>query len=178
MPFNVNDFISNLQFDGARPNLFDITMPFPAGVPNESAVLSFMARGASLPAANLGVANVPYFGRQVKLMGNRTFDNWPITIINDEDFRVRDAFEFWSTNINSHVSNVLVGNYKSLVDYATNATITQYDKGGNAIKEYTMVGAWPSSVQAIETSWDSNNVVEEFTVTLEYQWWMSNTAAN
>jgi hypothetical protein len=108
MAFNVNQFRSQMTGDGARPNLFEVTLPFPAfsapGTAQQKT--TFMARSAQLPGSTLGIVPVNYFGRELKFVGNRTFADWTINVINDEDFVIRNAFERWMNAINSHSLNV------------------------------------------------------------------------
>ena len=108
MAFSVNEFRSQMTGDGARPNLFEVSMPFPsfASPANAQTKLTFMCKTAQLPGSTVGVVPVQYFGRELKFVGNRTFADWTISVINDEDFIVRNAFERWMNGINSHNFNV------------------------------------------------------------------------
>ena len=108
MAFSVNEFRSQMTGDGARPNLFEVSMPFPlfSNPENAQQKLTFMCKTAQLPGSTLGVVPVQYFGRELKFAGNRTFADWNITVINDEDFVVRNAFERWMAGINSHSLNL------------------------------------------------------------------------
>ena len=176
MAFNVNTFRSNLIFGGARPNQFDITLTFPAGVNAATQDMTMMAHASSLPGQDVGIIPVYYFGRTIKVPGDRTFAEWEVTIYNDEDFFIREAFEQWSSRINQHVANVRDVNYITAAGYSTDATVTQWKKDGTAAaKEYKMVGCWPSNVSAIQTSWADTNTIESFSVTFAYQWWESST---
>ena len=109
MAFNVAEFRANMVGDGARPNLFAVSLTFPSLV-NGAVVAgqktTFMAKAAQLPGSTIGSVTVPYFGRELKFAGNRTFADWTISIINDEDFLIRNAIEEWMNAINSHASNV------------------------------------------------------------------------
>jgi hypothetical protein len=140
-----------------------------------------MCKAASLPAEELGVIQVPYFGRKIKVPGNRTFAEWNVTIINDEDFLIRNVFEQWSNALNGHFNNLRDANAQlsssggGTGGYAVDATIIQYAKIGSVIKSYTMVGMWPSSVSAIDTSWDATDQIEEFQVVFQYNWWKSDS---
>src|SRR3990167_4058459 len=142
MPFNINQFRAQLQYDGARPNLFEVRMPFPgAVVPNGSQAmtkLSFMARTSSLPGSSLGMVSVPYFGRDIKIAGNRTFPEWTTTVINDEDFAVRRAVEQWMAGINGHTSNLRNPAFRTSLGYAVDADVIQYSKTGEIIKAHRM----------------------------------------
>ena len=103
MAFNVSEFRSNMVGDGARPNLFQVSLTFPTlvdGAVTAGQKTTFMAKAAQLPGSSLGTVTQHYFGREVKLVGNRTFANWTITVINDEDFAIRNALESWSNAIN------------------------------------------------------------------------------
>lgn len=174
MSMRIDDFKAKLQGGGARPNLFRIILPFPtyAVVGGETSELSFLCKGAQLPAATIGVIEVPWRGRQVKIAGDRTFEEWTITVINDTDFLIKNAFERWSNQINEHLENTGLINP---TDYESSAVIEQLDRNENVLKRYSMVGMWPSEVSSIEVSMDSTDEIEEFTVTLQYQYWTSDT---
>jgi hypothetical protein len=177
MAFTVQDFRSRLVFGGARANLFEVILPFPVvsgGVQNGE-LFSFMCKAASLPGSEVGTITVPYFGRQIKVPGDRQFPQWDVTIINDEGFQLRDTFERWMNALNSHFGNLRDPQAKTTGGYQVDATVRQYGKTGDIIKEYDMIGCWPSSVTPIDTTWDQNESIEEFQVTFQYQWWESNT---
>jgi len=142
----------------------------PANAQNK---LTFMCKTAQLPGSQIGVVPVQYFGRELKFAGNRTFTDWTITIINDEDFVVRNAFERWMNNINSHATNIRNPAALLLGSYAVDANVTQFGKKGNELKKYRFVGCFPTDVSPIDVDWGSNDAIEEFTVTLSYQWWES-----
>lgn len=174
MPFNIQEFRSSLAFDGARPNLFEVSMNTTrVGIANIDRDLAFKCRVAQLPEDNIATIPVNYFGREIKIAGNRTFPEMSLTVINDEDFRIRDSLELWMSGINSHVRNLRNPGYQSATDYSCDATITQYSKDGLAIKKYTLIGCWPTNVSAIDLDWGANDQIEEFTITLAYQWWES-----
>jgi hypothetical protein len=175
MSFNVNQFRSQMVGDGARPNLFEVSMPFPAfAFPGDaSRKLTFMCRASALPGATIGAVTVPYFGRELKFAGNRTFADWTFTIINDEDFVIRNAFERWMAGINSHLLNLRNPVALNPGTYTVDGKVTQYGKTGNKLKEYRIVGSFPTDVSPIDVDWGSNDVMEEFSVTLAYQWWDS-----
>ena len=173
MAFNVNDFRAQMTGDGARPNLFEVSMPFPAfSAPgNAQTKLTFMCKTAQLPGSTLGVVPVQYFGRELKFVGNRTFVDWTITIINDEDFVVRNAFERWMNGINSHNLNVRNPLANAPLGYSVDGDVTQFGKQGNVLKKCKFVGLFPTDVSAIDVDWGSNDTIEEFSVSLAYQWW-------
>ena len=170
MPFSINNFRANLTGQGARPNLFEVTIPFPGAVnPGEATQkITFMCKGAQIPGADIGLVEVPYFGRNIKLAGNRTFAEWTTTVINYEDFAVHAGLTNWMNAINTHA-----GNERAITgtDYQVDAQVTHYTKGGDVAKEITIVNCWPSSVAAIELGWDQNDAIEEFAVTWQYDYW-------
>ena len=182
MPFNVNDIRQQFTAGGARPNLFEISMPFPtaAGADAGAAAskLTFMAHGAQIPGADFATIEVPYFGRQIKMPGNRTFVEWTPTVYNDEDFLIHNALNTWMNSINSHVSNVRSPIAVSTTGYCTNADVIHYSKAGDVIKRVTLVNVWPSSIAPIDLDWGTNDVLEEFAVTFQYDYWVSSSVEN
>ena len=179
MAFNVTEFRANLLGDGARPNLFQVSLTFPAiaNSPVAGQRLSFLAKTAQLPGSTVGIAPLFYFGRELKFAGNRSFPDWSITIINDEDFNVRNAFETWMDALNSH--SLIVRNpaaFNQLL-YTADAKVTQFSKTGLPLKTYNFVGLFPTDVSPIELDWGSNDSIEEFSVTLAYQFWESDTTS-
>lgn len=174
MAFDINNFRSNgLPLGGARPSLFQIFLTPPVSGINTSAVanqLSLTCTAASVPPASLGVVEVPYFGRKIKLAGDRVFPDWTVTVMNDEDFQIRDTMEKWSNDINQLNQNLKTyqGNgYKSAVD----TVVSQYSKSGAIIKQYSFVGLWPSEVSTMDLNWDSVNTIQSFNVTFSYDYW-------
>ena len=175
MAFNINEFRSQMQGDGARPNLFEVTLPFPAfALPgNAQTKLSFMCKSAQLPGSTVNSVPVQYFGRELKFAGNRTFQDWSVTIINDEDFVIRNAFERWMNGMNSHATNVRNPAASGPTGYTVDGEVRQYGKAGNTLKKYKFIGVFPTDLSTIDVDWGSNDTIEEFTVNLSYQWWES-----
>lgn len=180
MTFNINEFRSYMALDGARPNLFSVTITFPDAAPNQAAAtkLTFQAHATTLPPSIVGVASQYYFGRQVKFPGDRQFPDWSITVINDEDFLVRNAFEKWSDQINMHSINKRATSAINSRLYSADATVTQYGKTGNPIKEYKFIGLFPNTIDPIGLDWGSNDRIEEFNVTFSYQYWTSDSVTS
>lgn len=170
----VDDFKAKLVGGGARPNLFKATVNFPAYAGGDVELTSFMVKAAQLPASTIGAINVPFRGRQVLIAGDRTFEPWTITVINDIDFKVRNAFERWMNGINQHRANTGLTNP---VDYQADMEIAQLDKAGNEVKVYKFRGTFPTAMSAIEVSYESTDQVEEFTVELQVQYWESDTTS-
>ena len=173
MAFNVNEFRSQMIGDGARPNLFEVSMPFPvfSAPGNAQTKLTYMCKTAQIPGSTLGAVPVQYFGRELKFVGNRTFTDWTITIINDEDFVIRNAFERWMAGINSHNLNVRNPAALAPLGYSVDGDVTQFGKNGNTLKKYKFIGLFPTDLTPIDVDWGSNDTIEEFTVTLAFQWW-------
>jgi len=164
MPFNITDFKGNFPFDGARPNLFEVNIPV------FDQKLTFTAKTAQLPGSTVGTIEIPYFGRTVKVAGNRTFPEWTVTVINDEDFVIRNQLEEWMARINGHESNLAEAFYSQ---YTFDAEVYQYGKQGNIIKSYTFIDMFPTDISPIDVSWDANDAIEEYAVTFQYQYWNS-----
>ena len=180
MAFNVAEFRANMIGDGARPNLFSVSLVFPTIAENSTAAgqkVTFMAKAAQLPGSTVGTVPVFYFGRELKFAGNRTFTDWTLQIINDEDFAIRNALESWMNAINSHAGNVRSGAAVSPSNYTVDAIVTQYGKTGNELKSYKFVGLFPLDIAPIDLDWGSNDVIEEFSATFAFQYWESNTTS-
>ncbi|MDA8977568.1 phage tail protein [bacterium] len=169
MAFNVNDFSGALKGGGARSSLFQVQITNPInGVADQQ--VSFMVKAAQIPASTLGTVEVPYFGRQIKLAGNRTYAEWAPTIINDEDFGIRNAMEQWSHSINSAQGNLNTAGGTAPSLYKSNAQVTQFGKDGAILRVYNFVGLYPSEVGAIDLAWD-NEGIQEYGVTFQYDYW-------
>jgi hypothetical protein len=188
----IDSFKSRLVQGGARPNLFEVEMNFPSGqgIFDELGDSSYrmLIKGAQLPASNVAEVIVPFRGRQLKVAGDRRFDPWTITVINDGDFKLREAFEKWSnyiTKVSDGSGTVNPADYFSdwVVTQLGRADVTATPGEQNSSplpvkRAYKMHGCWPSSVGAIELSYDSADVIEEFQVTLQVQWWEAFTGGN
>lgn len=174
MAFRVQDFRAQMNYDGARPNLFQCELTFPTLVSGSGAQqkFTFMARAAQLPGSTVNQIPQFYFGRELKFSGNRSFPEWTVTIINDEDFIIRDAFEKWMSGLDSHVANLRTPEFiKGDNGYQQDGFVTQYGKTGDIIKRYKFVGLFPIDVSPIELDWGANDTIEEYAVTFAYQWW-------
>lgn len=178
MAFNVRDFRADgLKFGGARPTLFDIMLTPPPGIGLGSATtkqLSVLAQASQLPAMTIDTVEAPYFGRKIKLQGDRTFADWNITVMNDEDFVLRSMFENWSNRINTLVSNRNSFGSSALA-YKVDGTVRQFAKAGprdegGIIRSYKFVGLFPTTIGAINLDWSSTNQIETFDVTFAYDW--------
>ena len=175
---SVDSFLANFQGGGARPNRYEVILTFPTLVTNPEATrkASFTCKAASLPASNMGEVAVPYMGREVKVAGDKTFDPWTVTIINDTDFSVRDTFERWVDRILGHVSNYAASGWENPNNYYANAVVRQFGRENNKVlKEYEISGLFPTQVGEISLGYDQNDSVEEFTVNFALNYWKSST---
>lgn len=174
MTFNINEFRSHLTFDGARPNYFEVYLTFPGNVLDAGTAATkttFMGKASHLPGSNIGTVPLYYFGREVKVPGNRTFADWTITVIQDEDFVIRNAFENWMNLINAHGGNIRDPSMVNSLGYSVNASVVQYGKVGDIIAQYDFVGLYPNDLAPIDLDWQSNDTIMEWTATLSYQYW-------
>lgn len=175
MPFNISAFKSNgLVYGGARPSLFEVFLSVPAGIGIDNVSVNkfrFVCRTAELPASSVGSIDIGYFGRKIKVAGERNFADWSVTVMNDEDFSVRSLFEAWSNALNRLVSNVRDPNISD-EDYKTDLQVIQYSKDGEIIRSYNIIGAFPTEIGAIGLDWDTQNAIEAFSVTFAYDYWV------
>lgn len=170
MAFNVNQFRSQLEFGGARPTLFQVQIQNP--VSNVSDLKSsFMIKSATLPESTINPIPVGYFGRKIHVAGDRTFAPWEVSVINDEDFVVRNGMEQWLSYINAHEGNIQQFGTSRPAAYKTQARITQFSKDGSILRVYKFQGLFPTSVGSIAMDWDSTDQIETFPVTFQYDWW-------
>jgi hypothetical protein len=170
MAFNINEIRSQLALGGARNTLFQVTIQNPANGAADIKV-PFLVRAAQIPASTLGLIEVPYFGRKIRLAGDRVFADWTVTVINDEDFLIRNAMEQWSNQIQTHQGNLRNFATASPSAYKAQAQVTQFSKTGQPIRTYTFNGIFPTEVSPIEMDWNATDTIEEFTVTFQYDWW-------
>ena len=171
---NISDFKAKLAGGGARSNQFKVTMPFPgyASVGGEIEDLAFLCRATSIPSMEVTNINVPFRGRAIKIAGDRTIPAWSVTVYNDTNFRLRNAFERWQNGINNMSDNEGLTNP---VDYQVDAFLDHLDRNGNTIKSYTLRGVYPTAIASIPLDYDEKTTIEEFEVTLEYQFFDTNT---
>ncbi len=170
----VDDFKAKLRGGGARPNLFKATINFPAYAGGDVETTSFLCEAAQLPGSTITPIVVPFRGRQLKMAGDRTFDTWSPTIINDTDFVIRDSMERWMNGMNAHSANTGLTN---VVDYEADLLVDQLDKDGSIIKTYNFRGCFPTAVSPIDLSYASESEIERFTVEFQVQYWEANTTS-
>lgn len=167
----ITDFKSKLTGGGARPNLFEVILNFPATVKPDPTILDksrFLVKAAALPASNVAPIDVPFRGRILKIAGDRTFETWTITVINDTDFGIRSAFEKWMNVINKVSDNTGATNP---ADYQADAYVYQLDRTGETLRAYHFYDIFPTNISTIDLSYESTDAIEEFTVEMQVQWW-------
>ena len=175
----ISQFKSALIGGGARPNLFEVELTtLPAGISWDADSFRYMCKAAQLPAQNVANIDVPFRGRIFKVAGDRTIDTWTVTVINDEGFVLRNAFEEWAELIAKLDTNLGATDPSA---YMTNAKVFQLGRGSSTsskssegtsnavLKEYEFVDIWPSNVAAIDLSYDSSDTIEDFTVEFQVQ---------
>jgi len=178
-------FKSRLSGGGARPNLFEVSIAsFPSSIQDawnadENESFKFLCKSATLPASNVANVDVPFRGRILKVAGDRTFDPWTVTVINDEDFKVRTAFEKWA-NVMSKLDDATgVSNPGS---YMTDAEVSQLGRGASlnattndggqseVLRTYRFYDIFPTAITEIALSYDTGDTVETFDVTFQIQY--------
>lgn len=170
MAFNVNEIKAQLEFGGARPSLFQVQINNPADAAGDIKT-PFMVKAANLPESLIGFIEVPYFGRKVRVAGDRTFAPWTTTIINDEDFLIRNSMEAWHNSINALQQNIRTTGTSSPTAYKSDALVSQFSKTGELVRQYRFVGIFPTSIAPIGLSWEAVDTIEEFDVEFQYDYW-------
>ena len=167
----ITDFKSKLTGGGARPNLFEVELAFPGAVGVDNDTLQkarFLVKAAALPASTVSPIDVPFRGRVLKIAGDRTFETWTITVINDVDFSIRSAFEKWMNKINK------MNDGTGLTDpeaYQADAYVYQLGRDGGILRSYHFYDVFPTNISTIDLSYETTDTIEEFTVELQVQWW-------
>ena len=163
----ITDFKSKLAGGGARPNLFEVELAFPEEIAIDNDVKDkarFLVKAAALPASNITPIDVNFRGRILKIAGDRTFDTWTITVINDTDFSIRSAFEKWMNSIN-RLSDATGANNPA--DYQEDAYVHQLDRDGSTLRSYRFYDVFPTNISQVDLSYETVDTIEEFTVELQ-----------
>jgi hypothetical protein len=190
MTFDINTFKqTGLKYGGARPSLFVVEFAPPAGFLSTAAagtvttgaagtaaingqtLSRLTCKAAALPEAVVAEIEVGYFGRRIKTAGERAFQDWQVTVINDENFVMRALLESWSNGINRLEANIRDPAFDT-EGYKSEMVVRQFSKTGKQIRVYRMIGAWPSQVSAIGLDWDQGNAIEYFACTWAYDYWL------
>ena len=172
MSFKIDTFTSKLTDGGALGSLFECELTNAKGSGSTIADFKFMCKGVQIPANALGITTVNYFGRAVKISGNRTFEDLTTTVINDEGYYLRNQLESWMAKLNSHEGNVRdAAMIKKLDGYTADMTVWTYMKTGVADQGYKFENCFPTALDQIDVNWDPNDAVMEYTVTWAYDYW-------
>jgi hypothetical protein len=167
----ITGFKSKLAGGGTRPNLFEVEIAFPNETQIDNDVKEksrFLIKAAALPASNITPIDVNFRGRILKIAGDRTFDTWTVTVLNDVDFSIRSAFEKWMNLINKMEDNT--GEQDPAV-YQPDAYVHQLDRDGSTLRTYKFHDVFPTQVSQIDLSYETTDAIEEFTVEFQVQWW-------
>jgi len=167
----ISDYIARFSGGGARPNLYKVIFNFPsflAGSTIDKTKASYLCKAAALPDSTIGVANVPFMGRTVKIAGDKTFNDWNVTMLNDTDFQSRKIFEKWIASLSTHTENT---GYSNPSSYYSDLEVHQLNHSGNTIYSYKFYSCFPTSVGEISLGYDQNDTVEEFPVTFAVNYW-------
>jgi hypothetical protein len=175
MAFSVTEFKSNLKQGGARPSLFKVVFDYPSVVTTPPTKAEFLVKATTIPASTIGSYDVFYHGKTIHVAGDRSFDTWDTTIINDEDFGIRNTLENWMGSISNHKLNtrdkeVFNTSEGDVAKYKSTVKVIQFSKAGEEIRAYRFFGAWPSALSTINLDWSSQEI-EEFTCTWMYDSW-------
>ena len=174
---NVSSFLQTIG-QGVKPNMFLVDVQFPDSLSKGGEDLNLtniLCKSAALPGSNLGVIEVPFRGRTVKIAGDRTFDTWSATFFNDKDFKLRAFFEEWANNINTHEANTSpLFTPSTTSGYMADLSVKQLEKDaseeGSILRQYTLKYCFPTNVSPIDLAYDSNDQIEEFTVEWQYSY--------
>jgi|TARA_B100001939_G_scaffold55529_1_gene44776 hypothetical protein len=170
----IKDFKSKLIGGGARPNLFEVELAFPDGEGSPVAVnevvenARFLVKAAALPSSTIAPIEIPFRGRILKIAGDRTFETWTITILNDSTFTIRSAMEKWMNYINK------LDNGTGVTDpslYQKDAVVKQLDRDGKVLRKYKFWDIFPTNISTIDLSYDTTDTIEEFTVEMQVHYW-------
>ena len=169
----ISDFKSKLTGGGARPNLFEVELAFPSAAKpdNENEVLEkarFLVKAAALPASTIANIDIPFRGRILKIAGDRTFETWTITVMNDVDFSIRSAFEKWMNIINKMSDGTGIANPAL---YQKDATVKQLDRDGSLLRSYKFWDIFPTNLSTIDLSYDTTDTIQEFTVEMQVHYY-------
>jgi len=167
----ITGFKSKLAGGGTRPNLFEVEIAFPneTQIDNDIKEKSrFLIKAAALPASNITPIDVNFRGRILKIAGDRTFDTWTVTVLNDVDFSIRSAFEKWMNLINKMDDNT--GEQDPAI-YQPDAFVHQLDRDGSTLRTYKFHDVFPTQISQIDLSYETTDAIEEFTVEFQVQWW-------
>ena len=169
----ITDLKGKLTGGGARPNLFEVELTFPteadaAPASDVTSDVPILVKAAALPASNIAPIEIPFRGRILKIAGDRTFETWTITVLNDSTFKLRSAFKKWMNYINKLEDGT--GETDASL-FQEDATVHQLDRTGKKLRTYKFYDVFPTNISAIDLNYDTTDTLEEFTVELQVHWW-------
>lgn len=167
--FNVERFKSALTNGGARPNQFAVQLSFPTYVTGQALAVArapFLVSVAELPGQTVNPAIVQYRGREVKFVGDRVYSPWTITVLNDAEMSIRNAFEQWMGGMEDYANKF--GRLQPS-EYQRDLQVFQLDRNGNALKSYNIVNSFPVDISPVGLDFGANDQISSFTVTFQYQ---------
>ena len=166
----LSEFVGALKDGGARANQFEVVITGgPAALLTASQDFKFLCRSTTVPALTMGEITVPYRGRQIFVAGDRTFDTWTVGVFSDRDMYMRGAFEQWQAalgDIGGSTSRSSMGDSPSA--YYGTALIKQKDRNDRTLRSYQLFDVWPTSVDAMEFNYETNDALMEFSVTFRF----------
>lgn len=170
MSFNIDTFLSNMGVGGARSNIFEASISM-KGIQGDATNFQYLCKGISIPAQTIGNVIVNYQGRQIKYPGNKTFDDFTTTIINDEGYKIRNKVESWLKQINDHEENVRASAMANRSGYVADMKLQPYNRAGSVATTFNFINCFPVSLDAVDVAWDQNDAIMEFNVTWAFDYW-------
>tara|TARA_A200000159_G_C7211981_1_gene292409 strand:+ start:230 stop:751 length:522 start_codon:yes stop_codon:yes gene_type:complete len=163
----IDQFKAQLIGGGARANQFRVILNTPSGIATGliAANAQFMIRSASLPGQTITEVPVQFRGRQLYLAGDREFETWTTTVLNDTDFAIRNGMERWMNGINNLQTNTGVTN---VTEYTADMVVQQLDRDDAILKQYTLTSCWPTAISAIDLNMETASEIETFEITWRY----------
>ena len=166
---NISSFTNALQGGGARANQFEVAINGGGGTGLSQRNFTFLCRSAQIPALTIGEIAIPYRGRQIFVAGDRVYDAWTVTIMNDRKYDIRSHLESWMNNMGD-IGAVTTARTLNASEYYATATVQQKDRNDATIRTYTLAGVWPTTLDAIDLAYDTNDAIEEFGATFRFNW--------
>ena len=175
MAFKIEDIRGHLRLGGARPTLFQVRLTFPTQIiPNSNEItteMAFMVQATAIPASTISAIEVPYFGRKIRVAGDRTFQPWSVSVLNDEDFKIRQALEIWHNKINKLSDNINDTGSTAPGNYKTTAEVVQFSKVGQELRTYKFSGIFPTEISPIDLDYGRTDEIETFQVQFAYDYY-------
>lgn len=165
---NIHEFVGQFKHGGARTGLFQVEIQNPIVAEADSAIV-FQAKATTVPALTLNEIEVPYMSRKVYVSGVQAYEPWTITVLEDEDYLIRNSLETWSNYINAFQQNVRKFQSPNPSEYKTIGKVNMFTKDGQLLRLYQMFGIWPQQVGAIDLSWE-NDTIQEYQVTFRFDY--------